>query len=138
MHLFIHICNGPQLMRDPEGAEFASVDAAVAEATQSARDLIAQELTAGREVPSNWQALVATGDGTIIEAVPFSTIAAAPANGVHSLVADAPRKRSSEFAALYANAQRIAEQSRSTTAEMRSLFGDIRDQLRRMATLKTS
>ena len=52
MRYYFHIMKDQERLRDPDGAEFASLVCAREEATQCARDLIAEELRCGRAVPA--------------------------------------------------------------------------------------
>ena len=61
MRYFIHIITNKERLVDPDGSEFADLEAARAEVSQSARDLMAEELRGGRSVPFGWQVQVADG-----------------------------------------------------------------------------
>jgi len=74
MHYFIHIMTDSERIQDPEGQEFADLEAARAEASQSARDLMAGELTAGRPVPFGWQAQIADRDGAVVMTIAFAAL----------------------------------------------------------------
>jgi hypothetical protein len=74
MRYFIHILTASERIGDPEGAEFSSLDAARLEATQSARDLMAGELMAGRTVPLGWRVQIADEYETIFLTIPFATL----------------------------------------------------------------
>jgi hypothetical protein len=75
MHCFIHIVTDEQRIVDPEGEEFADLEAARLGASQSARDLMANELVAGRPVPFGWRVQVADLDGTVLLTIPFASLA---------------------------------------------------------------
>jgi hypothetical protein len=74
MRYFIHILTDSERIVDLEGAEFSSLDAARLEATQSARDLMAGELLAGRTVPLGWRVQIADKHETIFMTIPFATL----------------------------------------------------------------
>jgi hypothetical protein len=74
MRYFIHIVTDGERIRDPEGAEFADLEAARLEASQSARDLMAGELVAGRPVPLGWRVQIADLDGTVHLTIPFAAL----------------------------------------------------------------
>lgn len=59
MRCFLHIDNGDVVIRDHEGAEYSDLDAAVADARQSARELIVEELRMARPIPLDWRIIVA-------------------------------------------------------------------------------
>ena len=71
MRYFFHILTDTERLRDPDGGEFPTLAEAFAEATQSARDLIAEELRCGRAVPSLWSIQITQEDDTVLQAVPF-------------------------------------------------------------------
>src|SRR5215831_3085293 len=75
MRCCIHIVTDSERIVDPDGEEFANIEAARLEACQSARDLMAGELVGGRPVPLRWQAQIASTDGTILLTVPFASLA---------------------------------------------------------------
>src|SRR5262249_7279301 len=77
MRYFIHLSTGSDLIGDPEGAQCVDLAAAIAEASQSARDLVAEELRCGKSIPSRWEARIATADGDILKVLPFSRLIAA-------------------------------------------------------------
>jgi Domain of unknown function (DUF6894) len=74
MRYFIHILTDSARIVDPEGSEFSSLEAARLEATQSARDLMAGELMAGRIVPLAWRLQISDKYETIFLTIPFSTL----------------------------------------------------------------
>ena len=78
MRYYLHMVTDAELIRDPEGAEFPDLEAAVTEAVQSGRDLIAEELRQGRPVPLNWRLLISTADDTVLRSMPFTAVAHGP------------------------------------------------------------
>jgi hypothetical protein len=78
MRYYLHTVTDAELIRDPEGAEFADLEAAATEAVQSGRDLIAEELRQGRSVPLNWRVLISTADDTVLRSIPFAAVAHGP------------------------------------------------------------
>jgi len=74
MHYFLHIVTDNERIVDPDGAEFLSLEAARLEASQSARDLMACELIAGRTVPFGWRVQIADKDETIVLTIPFAAL----------------------------------------------------------------
>src|SRR5215471_12003609 len=74
MRYYFHILTDKERLRDPDGAEFSSLAVARAEATQCARDLIAERLRCGRAAPSRWCIHVAQEDDTIVHTVPFAPL----------------------------------------------------------------
>src|SRR5262249_59962164 len=74
MRCCIHIVTDSERIVDPDGEEFADIEAARLDACQSARDLMAGELVGGRPVPLGWQAQIASIDGTGLLTVPVSSL----------------------------------------------------------------
>jgi hypothetical protein len=140
MRYFIHISTGSDLICDPEGAQFVDLAAAIAEASQSARDLIAEELRCGKAIPSRWEARIATADGDILKVLPFSRLIAAdsrallqPAGPPMSRV---PVGTPDGFPAAFARAKETAERSRVINEEIQSVVGSIRASIRTLAAVK--
>ena len=74
MRYFIHVVTDGERIRDPEGAEFADLEAARLEASQSARDVMAAELIGGRSVPLGWRVQVADADETVHLTIVFAAL----------------------------------------------------------------
>ena len=49
-HFFLHIRDGDRWIEDREGIDFAELDAAKAEATSAARELLAERMKAGQAI----------------------------------------------------------------------------------------
>jgi Domain of unknown function (DUF6894) len=73
--VFMHILTDDERIIDPKGQECTTVEAARAEARQSARDLMAQELQAGRPPPVGWHVQIADAEGGILDTISFSSLA---------------------------------------------------------------
>jgi hypothetical protein len=71
---YFHVRSGSELMRDPEGQEFASLEEARAEALGSARDLLAEGAGTGVD-RSAWAVLVADEAGTTLAEVSLARAA---------------------------------------------------------------
>lgn len=71
MRYFIEIVTPSQTIADPEGAEFVDLAAAEEEAAHAIRELIAEELRAGRPFPHEWMVCVRAGDGSSENVLPF-------------------------------------------------------------------
>jgi glucose-6-phosphate-specific signal transduction histidine kinase len=78
MLYLINIVKGKSQVRDPEGAEFADLQAARLEAEQTARDLAAEELRSGKPVPADWTVEVTDHIGNVVATIPFSSLMVAP------------------------------------------------------------
>src|SRR5262249_46297426 len=74
MRYFIHIITDKERLIDPDGGEFTDLESARAEASQSARDLMAEELRCGRPVPFTWRTQVADCDGKVLLTLPFARL----------------------------------------------------------------
>lgn len=69
MRLFIHVLTDCGRIEDTVGSDFSGLSAGIAEAVQTARDLMADALKAGRFAPVGWRMEVADAK----QAVLFST-----------------------------------------------------------------
>jgi len=78
MRCFIHVVTGERFLRDEDGADFPNLRAAAAEAAQSARDLMAEELRNGNVLPVSWKVLLSSPDDTVLMSLPFSQFVPAP------------------------------------------------------------
>jgi hypothetical protein len=123
MHYYFHIVTDAERHRDPDGEECSSLDLARAEATQSARDLIAEELRCGREVPSQWRIQIALEDEAIVETVAFTSL-------LPDHKGSPPRPRM--HGELFARAEATFTRAQNTTAEIRSQLTELRDNLERL------
>src|SRR5262247_3604182 len=74
MRYFIHIVTEKERLVDHDGGEFTDLSSARVEASQSARDLMAEELRCGRPVPFSWQVQVADTDGNVLLTLPFARL----------------------------------------------------------------
>lgn len=84
MRYFLHVVRATRFIRDPDGAEFSDIAEAEAEAAQSARDLMCDELRRGRPIPNGWRMLIATEDDTILKTIPFLAVAHGDENREHT------------------------------------------------------
>ena len=75
MRYFLHVVTDKRFIRDPDGTEFSGIAEAEAEAAQSARDLMSDELRRGRSIPNGWRMLIATEDDTILKTIHFLAVA---------------------------------------------------------------
>jgi two-component system, response regulator PdtaR len=71
-HYFLHIRNGHVNVDDPEGADFADLASARAEAIESARQLISQCVLAGTPMGLQRVFEIVDDDGQTVASVPFS------------------------------------------------------------------
>jgi hypothetical protein len=69
---YLHLRNEGEYIRDPEGADFANVEAAKLEAVRSAREIIADEIYSGSPVDLRDSIEVADTEGRTVLTVPFS------------------------------------------------------------------
>ena len=74
MRCFIHTVTDTEFIRDREGEDFADWQAAAQEATQVARDLMAEEPHKGRPLPVRWKILLALADDTVLMSLSFSEL----------------------------------------------------------------
>lgn len=121
MRYFIHIVTDQERLVDPDGGEFTDLAAARAEACQSARDLMAEELRCGRPVPFGWRAQVADEQGKVVLTIKFAllvfseAVAAQLSNSFHS--------KSPEADVM------LIERAKDTFARVRKSHAEIRDGL---------
>jgi hypothetical protein len=74
MRYFIHIVTDSERIVDPDGEDFADLGSARSEASQSARELMAGELTAGRPVPFGWRVHITDVHDQVLLAIPFAAL----------------------------------------------------------------
>jgi hypothetical protein len=124
------VVTNEDLVTDPEGSEFTHLEAAVEEATQSARDLAAAELLAGRSFPGGWKIQIVDRFGNaratvlfaslILDGTPFAMASsAACTNGP-------PPSTHPGFAEQYLKTLSLFEQTRSLAARVRATFEDMK------------
>ena len=132
MRYFIHIVTDTERLVDPDGGEFADLASARAEASQSARDLMAEELRCGRPVPFSWQAQVADGEGNILLTLPFARLVFSEA--VAAQLSRISRPTSPEaHLALIDRAKATFARARRTNGEIKDQLTELRRQLQRLA-----
>jgi hypothetical protein len=71
---FIHVITANERIRDPEGAEFVNLATAREEACQSARDLMADELRAGRPLPLAWRVQITNAEERVVFSLKFESL----------------------------------------------------------------
>jgi hypothetical protein len=127
MHYYFHILTDAERHRDPDGEECSSLDLAREEATQSARDLIAEELRCGREVPSQWRIQIALEDEAIVETVAFTSL-------LLDHKGSPPRSQVSGrmHGELFARAEAAFTRAQNTTVEIWSQLTELKDNLERL------
>lgn len=70
---YFHLRNGDHFDRDPEGTEFASLDAAIEEALQAARELVALRLLKDETIDG--QIFEITNEqGEVLDKVPLRSV----------------------------------------------------------------
>jgi hypothetical protein len=126
---FFHILTDKMRLRDDDGQEYLRLDDARAEATQAARDLMAEELRCGRPVPVGWQVQIAIEDGTILSTLSFQQIAFPHSSG---LAREALADR-----ALIARAK-ATQKTRRTKDEISQGLQELRHSIRQLARINSS
>jgi len=132
MRYFIHIVTAQERLIDPDGSEFTDLASARAEATQSARDLMAEELRCGRPVPFAWQAQVADEEGKVLLTLPFASLVFSDMIAVQLSRISRPTSTAAHLA-LIERAKVTFARARSTNAEIKDGLAELRNQLRRLA-----
>ena len=72
-HYFLHLRDGSQLFEDPEGQTFDDLAAAVREATQGAREIMADNLRFGKPLGVHREIVVSDIEGRPVSTVAFRT-----------------------------------------------------------------
>jgi hypothetical protein len=132
MQYFIHIVTDQERLIDPEGGVFADLASAREEASQSARDLMAEELRCGRPIPLGWRAQVADGEGTILLTLPFARLVFSEVVAAQLARIDRPTTPEAHLA-LIERAKVTFTRARSTHAEIKDGLIELRKQVRRLA-----
>lgn len=68
MHYHFNIRDGAEVIPDEEGAEFATLEAARAEARSSVRDLASEDIRNGRPAHA-WQVEIISCEGTVLDSI---------------------------------------------------------------------
>jgi hypothetical protein len=128
MHYFLHIVTDAERIIDPEGQAFADLAAAGEEASQNARDLMAEELRCGRPVPWGWRVQIADQSGAIVQVIRFASLLfeghKSMRPGADGLVHDAT---------LIARAKAIFARVRKSQSELNVTVTQLKAQLRTLA-----
>ena len=132
MQYFIHIVTDQERLVDPEGGNFTDLAAAREEASQSARDLMAEELRCGRPLPLGWRAQVADGEGKILLTLSFARLVFSELVAAQLSRIDGPTTPEAHLA-LIERAKATFTRARSTNAEIRDGLNELRRQVRRLA-----
>ena len=130
MRYYFHILTDQERLRDPDGEEFSSLAVARTEATQCARDLIAERLRCGRAAPSQWCIHVAQEDDTIVHTVPFAPLLLGEDD--HGGQHEFGRKSHGE---LFASAIATSNQARTTHAQITRHLTELKYNLRMLTAL---
>jgi hypothetical protein len=129
MRYYFHILTDRQRLRDPDGEEFPTLEAAREEATQSARDLIAEELRHGRTAPSRWRIQIAHKDDTIVDTLPFAALLMGGGDYAQPPVT---KMIDPEF---ISSTKATFAYARTANAEIRNRLIELRDNLQTLAQL---
>jgi len=132
MQYFIHIVTVEERLVDPDGGKFADLASAREEASQSARDLMAEELRCGRPIPLNCRAPVADGEGTILLTLPFARLVFSEVVAGQLARIDRPTTPEVHLA-LIERAKATFTRARSTHAEIKDGLNELRKQVRKLA-----
>jgi hypothetical protein len=132
MRYFIHIVTDKERIVDPDGGEFADLASARDEASQSARDLMAEELRKGRPVPFTWLVQVADDEGNVLFTVPFARLVFSEVIAAQLIRMSRPTTPEAHLA-LIARAKTTFARARTTNAEIKDGLTELRNQVRRLA-----
>jgi len=129
LYLF-NVVMGKGEIADPEGSEFACLEAARAEAKQIARDLAAEELQQGRPVEADWRIDVTDQFGRVQAVVRFQSIVLKPRLRLVSPKPVAEHAQAmSDDAAVLDRAQALRQEMHAITAKITATFEEMRAQL---------
>lgn len=132
MRYFIHIITAKERLVDHDGSDFTDLASARAEASQSARDLMAEELRCGRPVPFAWQVQVADTEGNVLITVPFSSLVFGELMATQLAGSSRPITPAAHLA-LIERAKVTFAGARRTNAEIKNGLIELRNQLRTLA-----
>jgi len=125
MHYFIHIVTDTERIPDPDGEAFVDLDAARVEASQSARDLMALELMAGRPVPFGWQVQIADPNGAVVLTIPFAGLVFGTGEASRTFAPVTGPAVMERAKAIYAKARRTQHEINDGLHELRSQVGTL-------------
>jgi len=128
LRFFIHILTDIERIIDPEGQECADLETARAEACRSGRELMAQELLAGRPPPVAWRVQIADAEGTILDTISFSALAFGNVTLGTPLASGNTRQ-------LIDDVRDTIRRGRNRRAGIRASIAEAQDQLRTLARL---
>ena len=132
MRYFIHIVTDRERLVDHEGAEFPNLGRARAEACQSARDLMAEELRCGRPLPLRWRAQLADEADLILLTLHFAELVFA--DGVpDQLLRTAHTTTPQMHMALIERAKVTFARARRSHSEIKTGLDELRSHLRTLA-----
>jgi len=137
MRYFIHIITDQERLADFDGGEFRDLACAREEASQSARDLMAEELRCGRPVPFTWRVQVADEGGKILLTLSFARLVFGEVLAAQLSKIGHPTSPEAHLA-LIERAKATFARARSTNAEIKDGLTELRDQLRRLAQFNSA
>jgi hypothetical protein len=132
MRYFIHIVTDQERIVDPDGGEFTDLASAREEASQSARDLMAEELRKGRPVPFTWLVQVADDGGNVLLTLPFARLVFNEVIAAELIKIGRPTTPEAHLA-LIERAKATFARARTTNAEIKDGLTELRKQVRRLA-----
>jgi hypothetical protein len=138
MRYLFNIVLGSKRIQDPEGAEFADMGAARAEAEQSARDLAAEHLRGGQAIPGNWSIEITDNIGNVQATFPFVAVIVdgnahfGPKRSANERTSHLIASMQAEYAAFVEKRRRadlLFAETRELAASVRTTFQEMRRQL---------
>jgi len=130
--VFFHVLTDETRISDPDGHECVDLKEACGEASQSAREVIANELQAGRPVPLKWRIEVALADGTTLATINFAEVAL----GVPRY--PRPRLPAATTEEIIGRANAIMVEAQEREAAVRAALGEAHAGLRTLAQLNAT
>ena len=122
MRYHLNIVTAKGILQDLDGEEFPDIYAAMVEAEQSARALMASELAAGRKLLPDWAIQIANGRGVVLDHITFGELLRRDGSPVSAQMA----ARASE---IIKGARTSVEEARASVPESRKLRREVREGL---------
>ena len=122
MRYYLNILTEKGILKDLDGEEFTDIYAAMVEAEQSARALMASELAAGRRLLPDWGIQIANSRGVVFDQVTFGELLRRDGSPVPAHMA----ARASE---IVKRARASDEGARASVHELRRLRREVRQRL---------
>jgi hypothetical protein len=122
MRYHFNIVTEKGVLKDLDGEEFPHIYAAMLEAEQTARALMATELAAGRKLLPDWGIQIANGRGVVFDQVTFGEL-------LHRDGAPTPAQMAARASEIITRTRASVEGARASVHESQKLGREVRDGL---------